>query len=181
MLLPGPEEVMQTRHPQKRITLTVMWHAADRYSRLQPFLPHAAHACTYTCGMRHAASPAEQHRHDCMCSTSPGLHWTCIHTHVQPIHHHQHPTPHHLVQFLRQRYAFVVLLVDLTDVGGTLLAGIRDVVGSSPLLLVGTKADLLPGRWDPEQVVDWLRQLAGLRALQPVELMLASSHSGAGG
>jgi ribosome biogenesis GTPase A len=73
-----------------------------------------------------------------------------------------------------------VLLVDLTDVGGTLLGGIKDTVGASPVLLVGTKADLLPAGWRPERVAAWLARLAALRGLQPLQVLLVSSHTGAG-
>ena len=38
----------------------------------------------------------------------------------------------------------MVLLVDLLDVSGTLVSRIRDVIGSNPIILVGTKMDLLP-------------------------------------
>lgn len=46
----------------------------------------------------------------------------------------------------------VVLLVDLLDASGTLMGRVRDMVGRNPIVLVGTKMDLLPevgtwGRW----------------------------------
>ncbi len=38
----------------------------------------------------------------------------------------------------------VVLLVDLLDASGTLMGRVRDMVGRNPIVLVGTKMDLLP-------------------------------------
>lgn len=45
---------------------------------------------------------------------------------------------------LALRAAVVVLLVDLTDAGGTLMGRVRDMVGRNPIVMVGTKMDLLP-------------------------------------
>lgn len=47
----------------------------------------------------------------------------------------------------------MVLLVDLTDAYGSLMSRVRDMVGRNPIVMVGTKMDLLPevgagpGRW----------------------------------
>lgn len=38
----------------------------------------------------------------------------------------------------------VVLLVDLLDASGSFLPRVRDLVGRNPIILIGTKADLLP-------------------------------------
>lgn len=39
-----------------------------------------------------------------------------------------------------ERRALAVLLVDLTDVAGSFLSRVRDLVGRNPVLLLGTKA-----------------------------------------
>ena len=45
---------------------------------------------------------------------------------------------------IRDLPALVVLVVDLLDCSGTFLPRLRDTVGKNPVVLVGTKADLLP-------------------------------------
>ncbi|WIA31824.1 hypothetical protein OEZ86_002691 [Tetradesmus obliquus] len=76
--------------------------------------------------------------------------------------------------------ALVVLLVDLLDASGTLMSKVRDMVGSNPIVLVGTKMDLLPGGCRPKEVADWLAESAARRRLQVTSAHLVSSHSGEG-
>jgi nitric-oxide synthase, plant len=51
----------------------------------------------------------------------------------------------------------VVLLVDLLDASGSFFNHVRDLVGRNPVVLVGTKADVLPRGTDWEDVRDWLQ------------------------
>ncbi len=44
----------------------------------------------------------------------------------------------------RDKRALILHLVDLTDIQGTFLRQIRDLVAKNPILIVGTKMDLLP-------------------------------------
>lgn len=80
---------------------------------------------------------------------------------------------------LRERKALIALLVDLTDVGGTLLPRVRELIGGNPVLLIGTKADLLPRGTDTERVREWLggaaSKLGGV-----LGVFLLSSKSGEG-
>ncbi len=46
---------------------------------------------------------------------------------------------------LAKKRCIVVLLVDLLDASGSFLPKVRDLVGRNPIILIGTKADLLPG------------------------------------
>ena len=79
------------------------------------------------------------------------------------------------------RPALVVLLVDLLDASGSLLGGrLRDLVGANPVLLVGTKFDLLPRGTDPGAVMDWLAAAAAFRRLSVAGVRLVSARSGAG-
>jgi hypothetical protein len=43
---------------------------------------------------------------------------------------------------------------------------VRDMVGNNPIVLVGTKMDLLPPGCSPKEVADWLTEAAGRRRLQ---------------
>ena len=62
------------------------------------------------------------------------------------------------LQVVQQHYCYVVLLVDLLDASATLLGSLRSLVGGNPVLLVATKADLLPAGYRASAVAAWLRQ-----------------------
>lgn len=76
--------------------------------------------------------------------------------------------------------AVVVLLVDLLDVSGTLMGKVRDMVGGNPIVLVGTKMDLLPQGAAPKEVSQWLVDLAAAKRLNVTSCHLVSSHTGDG-
>ncbi|EFJ51703.1 hypothetical protein VOLCADRAFT_120437 [Volvox carteri f. nagariensis] len=78
---------------------------------------------------------------------------------------------------LALRAALVVLLVDLTDVAGSLLTRVRDMVGRNPIVLVGTKMDLLPEGCRPSDVAEWLSGAAATKKLNVVSVHLVSSHT----
>ncbi|GIL50128.1 hypothetical protein Vafri_6427 [Volvox africanus] len=74
----------------------------------------------------------------------------------------------------------VVLLVDLTDAYGSLMSRVRDMVGRNPIVMVGTKMDLLPEGCRPGEVADWLSGAAASKKLNVVSVHLVSSHTGEG-
>ena len=76
--------------------------------------------------------------------------------------------------------ALIVLLVDLLDVSGSLLGKIRDIVGRNPIILVGTKADLLPTGCDSYSVEEWLASSASFKRLTVCGVYLVSSKTGEG-
>ncbi|GFR50774.1 hypothetical protein Agub_g13039 [Astrephomene gubernaculifera] len=81
---------------------------------------------------------------------------------------------------LSLRAAVVVLLVDLLDMSGSLPGRVREVVGRNPIVLVGTKMDLLPERCRPREVAEWLGEAAAAKRLSVVSVHLVSSHTGDG-
>lgn len=84
------------------------------------------------------------------------------------------------LKVLRSRYAFVILLVDVSDAEGSLLPGVRSLVAANPVLLVGTKADLVPEGTDPEAVERWLAAMAKRTGLSPIGVRLVSGRTGQG-
>lgn len=80
---------------------------------------------------------------------------------------------------LANKAALIVKLVDMADVSGSFLTRIRSLVGRNPLILVGTKADLLPKGTDAELVRQWLLQLAEAHSLNVIDVHLVSSKTGA--
>jgi nitric-oxide synthase len=80
---------------------------------------------------------------------------------------------------LADRPALIVKLVDMTDVSGSFLTRVRSLVGRNPLILVGTKADLLPKGTDGEEVKQWLAQTCDAHGLTVIGIHLISSRTGA--
>jgi hypothetical protein len=54
------------------------------------------------------------------------------------------------------------------------------MVGKNPIVLVGTKMDLLPPGARPKQVADWLMEAALRKRLNITSTHLVSSHTGEG-
>ena len=81
---------------------------------------------------------------------------------------------------LRQRKVLVVLLVDALDFSGSFLPRLRDAIGSNPVLLLVTKADLLPRGLDEAALAEWIEAEVGFRRLSLVGLHLVSSKRGDG-
>jgi nitric-oxide synthase len=61
-----------------------------------------------------------------------------------------------------------------------MMSKVRDIVGKNPVVLVGTKMDMLPAGCRPKEVVDWLHEAADRKHLNVVSAHLVSSHTGAG-
>eukprot|EP00908_Phaeocystis_cordata_P016681 Transcript_27974.p1 GENE.Transcript_27974~~Transcript_27974.p1 ORF type:complete len:505 (+),score=203.91 Transcript_27974:492-2006(+) len=80
---------------------------------------------------------------------------------------------------LRERKALCVLLVDLSDVSGSFLPRVRDLIGPNPVMLVGTKADLLPRGTEQQRVLDWMAGSLAAR-LNVIEAHLLSAKTGEG-
>ncbi|GMH44225.1 hypothetical protein BSKO_12159 [Bryopsis sp. KO-2023] len=81
---------------------------------------------------------------------------------------------------VRDKAAVVVLLVDLLDLPGSFLNRVRDLIGGNPVVLIGTKFDLLPKKTSPGKVLQYLRDVADSRRLSVVSSHLISSRSGQG-
>ena len=69
------------------------------------------------------------------------------------------------LQAYADQKVLVVLLVDLADASGSLLTGVRNLVGGNPIMVVGTKADLLPKTCEPGAVRRWLESEAKRRGV----------------
>ncbi|KAL4421002.1 hypothetical protein ABPG77_008839 [Micractinium sp. CCAP 211/92] len=92
-------------------------------------------------------------------------------------------TPEELRQKLKvvqQQKALVVLLVDLLDASGSIMGRVRDLVGNNPIMLIGTKVDLLPPGINPAEVAEWLKAAAAFKRISAVSVHLVSAKSGAG-
>lgn len=81
---------------------------------------------------------------------------------------------------LRERNVLVILLVDATDFSASFLPRLRDCVGRNPVLLVVTKADLLPRGTDELALATWIEDEVGYRRLTLAGLHLVSARRGDG-
>lgn len=80
------------------------------------------------------------------------------------------------------RCGCVVYLVDLFDVHGSILTPLDRATRDMPVIVVGTKVDLLPSDTSLRRVEVWLRGALreALPSLKPAEVHLVSATSGAG-
>lgn len=76
--------------------------------------------------------------------------------------------------------AIIILLVDLLDIPGSFLNSIRDLVGKNPVILVGTKFDLLPKGTNAGAMMEFLRSLVESRNITILSSHLVSSKTGQG-
>ena len=74
----------------------------------------------------------------------------------------------------------VVLLVDILDLPGSFLMSIRPLIGNNPVVLIGTKGDLLPSWASFLDVKEWLRQCALERKLNVIDTHLVSNRKKTG-
>jgi len=80
---------------------------------------------------------------------------------------------------LRDQKALVALLVDMCDVTGSFLPRVRDLIGGNPIVLIGTKADLLPRGTEAAEVLAWLTERIAPR-LNIIDAHLVSARTGDG-
>ncbi|CAE7645592.1 NOA1, partial [Symbiodinium necroappetens] len=86
-----------------------------------------------------------------------------------------------LAQQLRtisKRRCLVVYIVDVLDFNGSFIRKIRQIVGKNPVILVGTKIDLLPPKTKLELVEKWLLYILRKKKLRVVNVKLVSNETG---
>ncbi|MGX7109524.1 ribosome biogenesis GTPase YqeH [Facklamia miroungae] len=72
--------------------------------------------------------------------------------------------------------AFVVNVIDIFDVEGSMLTGLQRFIGSQPFVLVANKADLLPKSIKLARITHWLKQRFFENGLKPEEVYLLSAN-----
>ena len=80
---------------------------------------------------------------------------------------------------LRGQKVLIVMLVEVPDVTGSFLPKVRDLVGGNPIILVGTKLDMLPKGTDPNAILGWMANRLSPR-LNLVDTHLVSARTGEG-
>ena len=72
----------------------------------------------------------------------------------------------------------MLVLVDATDVSGTLIPSLRNLIGGNPLLAVATKVDLLPKQTrGPREFQGWLRGVMRAKGMVPLQTLQVRSEA----
>lgn len=85
-----------------------------------------------------------------------------------------------LLNQVAETNSFVVHIVDIFDFEGSLISGLSRFVGSSPILLVASKLDLLPRSINPNRLVNWIKKQAKDMGIKPVDVVLCSAKRNIG-
>ena len=81
-----------------------------------------------------------------------------------------------IIKEISAENALIVLVLDVFDVYGTLMAGITRIVGkNNQILLVGNKIDLIPKSVKRTKLADWLRRQSEQFGIRPIDVELVSS------
>jgi nitric-oxide synthase, plant len=82
------------------------------------------------------------------------------------------------VQGIEKVRAICVMIIDVLDASGSFLSRIRNLVGSNPVIVVATKADLLPQGTDERRVKMWLEDFIAFKKLNCLSVHLVSNKTG---
>ncbi len=72
--------------------------------------------------------------------------------------------------------AYIINLVDIFDVEGSLIDGLSRFIGNQPFAIVANKVDLLPYSTKLPRVKHWLKEIVAEHGLKPDEVLLISAN-----
>lgn len=75
---------------------------------------------------------------------------------------------------LKRSHAMVALVVDVTDLNGSLLGRLRNLVGSNPVFVIATKCDALPGKVNLKEVQGWVEREVARKRFTAAECFCVS-------
>ncbi|WP_339063810.1 ribosome biogenesis GTPase YqeH [Tepidibacillus marianensis] len=76
--------------------------------------------------------------------------------------------------------SYVVQIVDLFDIDGTLIFGLPRFIGKNPYIILANKIDLFPKAMNQERIKQWLRRYLNDYGLYPEEIFLISAEKNIG-
>jgi len=76
--------------------------------------------------------------------------------------------------------SFVVQIVDLFDIDGTLISGLPRFIGKNPYIILANKIDLFPKAMNQNRIKHWLRRYLNDSGLYPEEIFLISAEKNIG-
>lgn len=72
--------------------------------------------------------------------------------------------------------AFVIKVIDIFDVEGSMIAGLNRFIDDQPFVIVANKVDLLPKAISQGRIIHWLKQRCYELGLRPQEVFLLSAN-----
>ena len=71
--------------------------------------------------------------------------------------------------------AFIIYVIDLFDIEGSLISGLPRFIGQQPFVVVANKVDLLPKSVKKNRLEDWIRQTMNQQGLYPEAIFAMSA------
>ncbi|MBG9982577.1 ribosome biogenesis GTPase YqeH [Aerococcaceae bacterium DSM 111020] len=71
--------------------------------------------------------------------------------------------------------AFVIQVIDLFDIEGTVISGLERFIQGQPYIVVGNKLDILPKSVKENRIRHWLKEQLYINGLHPEEVILLSA------
>lgn len=77
---------------------------------------------------------------------------------------------------LANKEALIVYVIDIFDVYGSLISGLKRFVGDNPILLVANKIDSYPKSMKRSKIKHWITQQVREYGIRPIDTVLVSGH-----
>ena len=81
-----------------------------------------------------------------------------------------------MLSSIAEEDALVVFVVDLFDLYGSMISGLKRFVGDNPILFVANKVDLYPKSVNRNRLKAWIERHAKEYGIKPVDTLLVSGH-----
>lgn len=81
-----------------------------------------------------------------------------------------------MLSMIADEDALVVYVVDLFDIYGSMISGLKRFVGNNPVLFVANKVDLYPKSVNRNRLKAWIERQAKEYGIQPVDTLLVSAN-----
>lgn len=81
-----------------------------------------------------------------------------------------------MLSTIADKDALVVFVVDLFDIYGSMISGLKRFVGDNPVLFVANKVDLYPKSVNRNRLKAWIERQAKEYGIRPVDTLLVSAH-----
>ena len=81
-----------------------------------------------------------------------------------------------MLSSIAEEDALVVYVVDLFDLYGSMISGLKRFIGDNPVLFVANKVDLYPKSVNRNRLKNWIERFAKEYGIRPVDTILVSAN-----
>ena len=81
-----------------------------------------------------------------------------------------------MLSSIAEEDALVVYVVDLFDLYGSMISGLKRFIGNNPVLFVANKVDLYPKSVNRNRLKNWIERFAKEYGIRPVDTILVSAN-----